>query len=258
MAVKGECVVQNIIQKILESNITVNILMPIIVLLLGWRKNESDLKRKNKEIGYWKIECRRIFTFTDTAMKMYEWFAINLVIMQIVRIVLFLWKGTGFSYFVSGSLYLMFNVFIIFIVCREAKVRIEFWSDGMKKKSLIAVLYVIYGVVFFMELFGKYEYIVEIVFIVSLISWIFFLFKDSDLVFILDNMYADIYVKGSEKAELAEAGSIKKQGEWIIVNRNINGYNEEIRIKESDIARIDYYGGPMIAVEKRKWFNTSE
>lgn len=37
-------------------------------------------------------------------------------------------------------------------------------------------------------------------------------------------------------------------------NRYVNGYDEEIRIKESDIVRIDYYGGPMIMVERRKLF----
>lgn len=75
-----------------------------------------------------------------------------------------------------------------------------------------------------------------------------------DVVFILDNRYADIYVKGSERARFAEAGSIKKLGEWIIVNRYANGYDEEIRIKESDIVRIDYYGRQMLMVEKRKLF----
>ena len=42
-----------------------------------------------------------------------------------------------------------------------------------------------------------------------------------------------------------------KHGDWIIVNRYINGLNEEIRIKEGDIVRIDYYGDPRIIVDKK-------
>ena len=70
----------------------------------------------------------------------------------------------------------------------------------------------------------------------------------------MDNRYADIYVKGSEKAAVAEAGSIKKQGEWIIVKRYVNGYEEELRIRESDIVRIDYYGDPLIWPDKHRLF----
>lgn len=103
-------------------------------------------------------------------------------------------------------------------------------------------------------MYGKYASIVEIIFGILLFVWVICLFNYCDIAFILDNRYADIYVKGSERAQFAEAGSIKKHGEWIIVNRYVNGYDEEIRIKESDIVRIDYYGGPMIMVERRKLF----
>ena len=67
---------------------------------------------------------------------------------------------------------------------------------------------------------------------------------------ILDNRYADIYIKDNEKAEQAAAGTIKKQGDWIIVRRYIHEYEEEIRIKEEDIVRIDYYGEPIIFIRK--------
>ena len=129
----------------------------------------------------------------------------------------------------------------------------ELWKDGEKKRLLIITLYMIYGIPFFLELYGKCTWIIEAIFCVLLSIWAICLFNFYEVAFILDNRYADIYVKGSEQAQFAAAGSIKKQGEWIIVNRYINEYDEEIRIKESDIVRIDYYGGPIIIVEKSKW-----
>lgn len=240
--------------KIFTSEIMYYVVVPIVVVLLGWIKSERDIKEKNKELGYWMMKCRKSFTFPDIALKIYKMMAINLMVMYIVRVMLYLWKGMIFSYIVSGILYFGINGLLTFLNCRSVKSKIEFWENGKAKGILVITLYFIYGIPFFFKLYGKYVAVVEIVFCVLLSAWVVFLFRFCDVVFILDNRYADIYVKGSESAQFAEAGSIKKYGEWIIVNRYVNGYDEEIRIKESDIVRIDYYGGPMIMVERRKLF----
>lgn len=169
-----------------------------------------------------------------------------------------MWKGTLFAYIVSGILYFLISALIVFLSCRSAKVKVEFWTYGRIKMWLIISLYLIYGIPFFIELYGKYAMIVEIVFGISLFIWACFLILCCDDVFILDNQYADIYVKGGEKAQFAEAGSIKRKGDWIIVNREINGCQQEVRIKESDIVRIDYYGGPIISVESQKLFKRNK
>lgn len=240
--------------KIFNSEIMYYVVVPIVVVFLGWIKSERDLKEKNKELGYWMMKCRKLPTFPNIAFRIYKMMAINLVIMHIVRIILHLWKGMLFSHIVSGILYFSINALITLLNCMSVKGKVEFWKSGKCKIVLTIALYSIYGIPFFLELYGKYTAIVEIVFGLLLFVWAVCLFRYCDIAFILDNRYADIYVKGSESAQFAEAGSIKKQGEWIIVNRYVNGYDEEIRIRESDIVRIDYYGGPMISVEKRKLF----
>ena len=243
-----------ILLKILKSETMYYVAIPLIVVFLNWIKNGYDVYKRNKELGYWELKCRKLPTFLDIIMKMYLWMAINSGIMQGIRIGLSLWKSEIYSYILTGIMQLAVNLFIVFLICRDKKIKIEFWTNGTEKKILIGALYVIYGVAFFAELFIKFKYVIELAFTVSLIVWIFFLFKYSDVAFILDNRYADIYIKGSNVAEFAEAGSMDKRGEWVIVNRYINDYDEEIRIKESDIVRIDYYGGPMIAIAKRKLF----
>lgn len=152
-------------------------------------------------------------------------------------------------------LFITINAIITFRNCKSYNSKIEFWQDGKLKRKLAITLYLIYAISLLADISEKYSWIVEGIFIILLMVWIICLLNYCDVAFILDNRYADIYVKGSERAQFAEAGSIRKHGEWIIVNRYVNGYDEEIRIKESDIVRIDYYGEPMITVEKRNLFS---
>lgn len=240
--------------KIFNSEIMYYVVVPIVVVFLGWIKNEHDIKEKNKELGYWMMKCKKLPTFPDIAFKIYKMLAFNLLVMYLVRIIFYVWQGILFSYILSGLLYFGVNCLIIFLNCRSAKGKVEFWTGCKCKVALVFALYLIYGLPFFLGLYGKYTTIVEIMFGILLFVWTVCLFRYCDMAFILDNRYADIYVKGSEKAQFAEAGSIRKQGEWILVNRYVNGYDEEIRIRESDIVRIDYYGGPMVVVEKRRLF----
>lgn len=243
-----------IILRILKSETMYYVVIPLILVFLNWIKNEHDLKERNKKLGYWKLKYKKLYTFVDTAMKLYKYMAINFVIMQGIIIGVSVWKDDMFLYLFVWSIFLMVNALNIFLICRNDKVKIEFWTNGIEKKILIWALYVIFGLAFGVKLFGKFEQIAGLVIGGMLIAWVAFLFKYSDVAYILDNRFADIYVKGSNVAEFAETGSMNKQGEWIIVNRYINGFEEEIRIKESDIVRIDYYGGPRIEIIKRKLF----
>ena len=241
--------------KIFDSEIMYYVVIPIVIVLLGWVKNERDLKEKNKELGYWMLKCRKIPTFPDIILKTYKMMAINLLITLVARKMFCYWKGMIFSYIICGIWYLGINAIITFKNCKSQNGKIEFWQDGKLKKKLAITLYLIFAISTLTDFSGKYSWIVEVIFIILLIVWIICLLNYCDVAFILDNRYADIYVKGSERAQFAEAGSIRKHGEWIIVNRYVNGYDEEIRIKESDIVRIDYYGEPMIMVEKRNLFS---
>lgn len=245
---------KDVFLKIFSSPIMHSVIVPIVIVFLGWIKNKHDVKEKNKELGYWMIKCRRLHTFVDDAMVVYKLLAINLIIIQIPIFIIRLWKGGWLCYVVIGIIYFSVSALCVFIVSKCYKIKVEFLTNGKSKKALLIFLYVIYGIPFFLQIFPENMLIMEAVFFAFLITWVSMLFRCCDVVYILDNKYADIYVKGSEKAQFAEAGSIKKQGEWIIVNRFVNAYDEEIRIRENDIVRIDYYGGPMISVEKRRLF----
>lgn len=54
---------KEILLRILNSEIVHYVVVPIAIVLLGWVKNERDLKEKNKELGYWMLKCRKLPTF---------------------------------------------------------------------------------------------------------------------------------------------------------------------------------------------------
>lgn len=238
--------------KILDNNIMYYIIVPLIVVFLGWIKNAYDIKEKNKELGYWIKKYKRLKTFIDISMQVYKWLTFVIIFSMIIRIIVELFKGKLMSYIIGGTIYSIIGIIIVVLVWRKTATKIEFLTNGKSKKILLISLYLIFLFGFFVSGASSTYNIFFILFVIMLLIWIFCLYRYSDIAFILDNSFADIYVKGSDKAELVEAGNIEKKGEWIIVRRYINGYDEELRIKESDIVRIDYYGGPFIYVKKIK------
>ena len=248
---------KEMLQKTLSSEVMYYVVVPIMVVILGWIKNERDIKEKNKELGYWMLECKKLSTFPDIMLKTYKIMAINLFATIAVRQILCNCKIMTFSYsyIIFGIWYFSINIVITLWNCKRNNGKIEFWNNGKRKRMLAIMLYLIYCIPFLGEISDKYSLVSETIFIILLIFWINYLFNCCDVAFILDSRYADIYVKGSETAQFAEAGSMRKHGDWIIVNKYANGYDEEIRIKESDIVRIDYYGEPMIMVETRNLFS---
>ena len=56
---------KEILLRILNSEIVHYVVVPIAIVLLGWVKNERDLKEKNKELGYWMLKCRKLPTFPN-------------------------------------------------------------------------------------------------------------------------------------------------------------------------------------------------
>ncbi len=55
--------------KIFSSEIMYYVVVPIVVVFLGWIKSGRDIKEKNKELGYWMMKCRKLVTFPDIAFR---------------------------------------------------------------------------------------------------------------------------------------------------------------------------------------------
>ena len=245
---------ENFLFTIFNNEIMYYVIVPIVVVLLGWLKNKNDLKVKNKELGYWKIKCRREVTFIDIVMLYYKAMLICMIIANVIKTVYDFLKMPKGMYIFLEILYLLVNALMAVLILKSTTAKVELLKKGKEKRIFVWGLWFIFGIPFVTDIHGINNVVTKIVFIILLVGWMILLFKCCDTAFILDNRYADIYIKGCDQAQFAEAGSITRRGDWIIVNRYIHGYEEEIRIKESDIVRIDYYGDPLIMVKKAKLF----
>lgn len=241
----------NSLIQILNNNVVYYIIVPIGIVVLGWIKNEHDIKKKNKELGYWVKEYKVLHNFQDMVVSLYKKLGICGGVTVSIRIILEIYTNKLTSYIFAGGVYILVSAIIINKQWRKTDMRIEFLTEGRAKKILICVLNVIfiYGFGAF-NLNKKYNNVMELIFSGMLVIWFYFIYKYNDITYVLDNRFADIYIKGNEKVETVEAGTIEKQGDWIRVRRYTNKYEEEIRIKEEEIVRIDYYGEPIIINKK--------
>lgn len=237
---------KELIQQVLTSDVVYNVAVPIVLSILNWMKNGYDLSKKNKGMGYWKIKYKKGYSFVDIVMNIYRNLIFLLVIVMILRIYLVSLLGKMLAYIITGLLYIILLTVVAYCVFKNPKVKIELWNNGLIKKKLLVVLFILYIIVFFQEFLHGW---MELLWSITLIGWIVLVFKNSDMIFILDKSYADIYVNRDVVAKGVIAGSMRRQGDWVFVDREVGGSFEEIRIREEEITRIDYYGNPAISIE---------
>lgn len=170
--------------------------------------------------------------------------------MGVIKTLASFWLEKRLTYIICGFICSIVNSVIVICVVKKPKTKIELYTDGRIKQLLLFMLDLIFSIGFWTSSFGKYQYIVSLTFGMSLFFWALLLVKCMDMVYILDKSCADIYVNGAETVKCVYAGNIRKNGNWIYVDRYIEDYYEEIRIKESELVRIDYYGEPLIDVRK--------
>ena len=234
------------LKKVFTNEVMYYVIVPILLLLFGWIKDWYDIKIQNKKIGYWEIKIKKISLFSDIAMRAYKYLALNFFSMQFVRMICDYCFGEGCIYFLVGTIYLSINIVIIIYIVHQPITKMELWTDKKIKWWLLLMLWAINTTTFYIGMVPKYKIVMLYIYSFMLIIWTVILNKCTDRAFILDKPYADIFITGAETVKNVHAGSIKKQGDWIYVNKYNKDNIEEIRIKESKIVRIDYYGNPII------------
>lgn len=236
--------IQSVISKVLDSSVTHYVFIPIIILVAGWIKNACDKKKENKKIGCWLKTYRKPRGFYNMMWRFYISLGVSLFFTVMVREIC---KKESIPNIIFVAAYLAISAIIMLIIWKRPVMKSEFLSNGTAKKILIIALYIIYGVYCIM---GADCTIALILFAVGILLWGFFLYKYSDVTYVFENKYADIYIRGNDKIEAVSTMTIRKNGNWIIANRIINECKEEIRIREDDIVRVDYYGEPIIINKK--------
>lgn len=197
----------DMIQKILSSDIVYNVWMPIIILVLNWWKSKSDINKKNRELGYWKLKYEKQFGFDDISIRFMIYYLISLIGIQVIRAFFVDMMGYIFSYIIAYGVYLLINACIVLYNINTTKVRIELLCNKKRKIRSIIFMYMIFAIVFHVEII---KYMADIIFVILFFLWMMDLYKIADIVLVLEKSYADIYVTGVEPIKEVSAGSMKK------------------------------------------------
>lgn len=241
-----------IFQKIFKNEIMYYVIVPISILIFEWINNWYEIKNKSKKMGYWKIKIKREPSFHTIMANPYILMTVNLLIMKIIKYISSFWIDEILSYTIISIIYVIVNSLIIVYIVKRPKTKMALLTERRKKQVLIGILWFVFNIIFFLETLPKYKYMVEIIVYIVLVIWAIVLSKYNDTIFILDKSYADIYINGTEAVKCVYAGSMRKKGGWIYIDRYADGLEEEIRIKESEITRVDYYGDPIYMQIDRK------
>ncbi len=207
------------VQEMLKNGIIQNVILSLIAGCFNWLKSRCGLKKKNKDLGYWAIKYKELPSFNGIAMEVYIMLAIILFCSMVIDRSVALWGKNNFSIVIAILFYVFAGAVCIILTIGNKKTKIECLTNGKEKKLLLFLLYTIFGITLCLNKYIVFQFLVSIFVIVNVSVWIYYIFKYSHRVMVLDNRYANIYIRNSEMAEFAEAGSIKQQGEWIIVNR---------------------------------------
>ena len=246
---------------IFKNEILYSGIVSTILLIFGWLKGYYDVRTNNKKMGYWKIKFKKRYSFYDVAMKTYKYLAINTFFQIFVRAICSIWIPKMYTGIVVGMSCFCVNAIITLYISKYSLGKIELWDGRGMKRILLWSLCFIFSVFFFEELFFGYTYMWLIVFSIVLIVWCIILCICTDVVLVLDKSFADIHVNGAGIVKRVRAGEIEKKGSWIYVNSDFDGYEQEIRIKESEIVRVDYYGESKVIIKKygsKKMYEISE
>lgn len=247
------------IQTIVNSSIFQQIIGSLIVWLLSCIVNIHEKRHNQKAIGRWKIGIKKIYSFYDVTQRMYLYMLTSLATMHILCSIFSLYFEQTFCYFYFGIGNILLNILIVYSIQKEPKTKAELWSDSQNRKGLLRALGFIFSAAYFIDSFSKYRKEATILYYIALIIWAFYLCLYIDFVYILEKSYADIYINNNILLKKIDIKSIKKRGEWIYLTLTDADKSSEIRIRENTILRIDYYGEPILKVDKlpiKEWLHT--
>lgn len=214
----------------------------VIGLIGGWILKNKEIRKTNKKIGKWKLDCKSEYTFYFLSFNLYKRFVVLFLITQLLKILVDAFcKNIIISWFCC-ILQIVFNVLITICLCNKTKSKNILLFNKKKKINILIFLNFVFAFVYVVEQFGCGIIFTSILFLVFLAIWIDVLFRNSELISVYEHKYADIYLDNKTKLISIKTESIIKCDDWIIAKTEIDGNCKEYRFKEKDIVQVEYYG----------------
>lgn len=256
MAVIGELqeMTKTVIEEILNSNITYYIVVPFFILFLGWIHNWHDKKSQGVTIMKGKIrrKCPFFKVYTDFVRKINAYMVCVLIAycfllsLEVLHITVPMWIKILYFSMVCG-----FGVIDLIFEIKTVRCRIELLKHKVGKIIVLVLTEVIYFMPIFM--LNHADDKATLVWGITLCALVLLVPVFSDHILIYSNKYVSVTLNDGTEIKDIQIDKIKVKRKWMVINKI--GENE-IRIRESSVIRINYYGEEYIKVYCPivKWF----
>lgn len=241
MAVIGELQkMKTVIEKILNSNITYYIVVPFFILILGWIHNWHDKKSQSVTIMKGKIrrKCPFFKVYSDFVRKISVYMVCVLIAygfllsLEVLHITVPMWIKILYFSMVCG-----FGVIDLIFEIKTVRCRIELLKHKVGKIIVLALTEAIYFMPIFM--LNHADDKATLVWGIALCALVLLVLVFSDHILIYSNKYVSVVLNDGTEIKDIQIDKIKVKRKWMIINKI--GENE-IRIRESSVVRINYYG----------------
>lgn len=227
------------ISKMLNNNTTYYIIVPFLILILGWIYNWYDKKSQDITImkGKKKRECPFFRVYIDFAGKVYSCVVIVLNVgifftLEELHIEILMWMRMLCFSMVCGA-----GLIVLIFQIKFVRYRIELLKHKVGKILFFVLTDVLYSMIILIVDYEDYKPLLAWVIIISALFILVPIFSDNILIY--SNKYVSVILNDGKEINDIQIDKIKIKRKWMIINKT--GKNE-IRIRDSSVVRSNYYG----------------
>ena len=228
------------VDKMLNSNIIYYIIVPFLILILGWGHDWYDKKSQGISImkGKRKRKCPFFRVYINFVRKISEYTLCVLIVyglllcLEVLHIKIPMWVKLLYISVVYGG-----GLIKLILQIKTVRGRIELLKHKVGKIIFLALTELIYLMP--IHMLSHADDTVSLVWGITLYTLVLLVPVFSDNILIYSNKYVSVVLNDGTEIKDIQIDKIKVKRRWIIINKT---EKNEIRISESAVVRINYYG----------------
>lgn len=243
---------REIIYRCLNSNITFYIVVPLLLLVLGWIKDWYDKKAQQGITTFERPREKCPF------FEVYILFVYQLqVVFFIGLIFLITIEACGIKTAIQYRIIAFFRISFLGLICLKENLKKEKYRLEMLKNGKGKIVYCVFTeIVCFMNIFICDKKFCPFILYGSMFIVGIFAYVCSDHIIIYDNKYLSLVLNNGDEIKDIQIDKIKSKKNTLIVDKSKDDEKRIVQIDKLFITRINYYGEEYMKVYCPifKWF----
>lgn len=235
---------KDVAYRFINNNITFYVVVPFLILVLGWIKNEYDRinQRTNIRVGEYRNVCPFLKLYNHFLTPIYSYDSLVMVVYAIIECYLAKIQRQVKEIFYIVTCIL--GIIYLVVVAKNLKYRIELLKHRKCKIIYFALTEIIQIIPIAYYENNNLAYVwCGIIIGMYCLANIF-----SDHIVIYYNRYVSLTLIDGKKLKDIRIDKINTKRKWLLIDTTKNDEIGEVRIKESSVVKIEYYGGEYIKV----------